>query len=215
MPSTLILVPTPFELTILRPVLESNIDLSSVTLECCGFGAIASAARAAQLMSGGRPDRVILTGIAGSINDRLRIGQAYWFANVAAFGIGAGSGEQFLTAGEMNWPHWDAQGEEDHIGDVIDLVTGNNPREPNAGTLLTACAASAHQPDVDLRLAKFPAAVAEDMEGFSTALAGRLCGIPVEIVRGISNSAGDRNKENWKIREALTAAAELIIESLS
>jgi len=217
MPTTLILVPTPFELTILRGALESKIDLTSVVLECCGFGVVTSAARAAQLMSVSSPDRVVLAGIAGTLSDRLYVGQAYWFSEVAAFGIGAGSGEQFLTAGEMGWPHWDTPTgpEGDCIGDVIPLTTADDRREVNAGLLLTVCAASAHQKDVDLRLAKFPTAVVEDMEGFAVALAGKLCGIPVDIVRGISNNAGDRNKENWKIREAVTAAAELITESLT
>ncbi|MEO2028823.1 MAG: futalosine hydrolase [Fuerstiella sp.] len=217
MPTTLILAPTPFELTILRGALESKIDLSSVALECCGFGVIAAAARAAQFLSLDSPERIVLTGIAGTFNNRLQIGHAYWFSEVAAFGIGAGSGPQFLTAGEMDWPHWDAPAgsAEDRIGDVIQLTTGSSPREPNAGMLLTVCAASAQQSDVDLRLAKFPAAAAEDMEGFSAALAGRICDVPVEIVRGISNNAGDRNKENWQIREALAAAAELIIETLA
>ena len=216
MPTTTILIPTPFELAILRGAIESRIDPSLVSLECCGFGVIASAARAAQLISLGNPDRVVLTGIAGTLNSRLHIGQAYWFSEVAVFGIGAGSGAQFLTAGEMGWPHWDAppRPDDDRIGDVIPLQTGDDPREPNAGALLTVCAASAHQSDVDLRLEKFPLAAAEDMEGFGAALAGQLCGVPIEIVRGISNNAGDRNKENWKIAEALTAAAELIVESL-
>ena len=217
MPTTLVLVPTPFELTVLRGALESRIDLSRVKLDCCGFGVIAAAARAAQLISDSSPDRVILAGIAGTLSDRLQIGHAYWFSEVAAFGIGAGSGEQFLTAGEMNWPHWGApaQPDKDHIGDVISLTTGGDSREPNAGMLVTACAASADQADVDLRLAKVSTAAAEDMEGFSAALAGRLYDVPVEIVRGISNNAGDRNKENWKIRDALNAAAELIIRALT
>ena len=46
------------------------------------------------------------------------------------------------------------------------------------------------------------------------ALAGELSGVPVEIIRGISNHAGDRNKENWMIRESLIAVAGLVMESL-
>ena len=217
MATTLVLVPTAFELKIVRDALASGIDPSTVRLECCGFGVIAAAARAAQLMSTGRPQRVILAGISGGLNHRLHVGRAYWFSEVAAYGIGAGAGDQFLTAGEMGWPHWAApsQNETNSVGDVIGLQPTDYPPESHGGQLLTACAASAHSSDADLRLEKFPAAAAEDMEGFSVALAGELSGVPVEIIRGISNHAGDRHKENWMIRESLIAVAELMMESLA
>ncbi|MFM8578800.1 MAG: hypothetical protein ACKOCN_08370, partial [Planctomycetaceae bacterium] len=55
----------------------------------------------------------------------------------------------------------------------------------------------------------FPGAVAEDMEGFGVAMACRLVGVPLTIVRGISNIAGDRDTRQWRIRESLAAAADL------
>jgi futalosine hydrolase len=75
--------------------------------------------------------------------------------------------------------------------------------------LLTACAASADAADVAVRRRLFPTAVAEDMEGFGVALACRLAGVPLAIVRGISNDAGDRDKRRWQIGPALEAAASL------
>lgn len=81
--------------------------------------------------------------------------------------------------------------------------------------LLTACAASATADDAALRRHIFPAAVAEDMEGFGVALACRLSGIPLGIVRGISNTAGDRDKARWQIEPALAAAADLAAEILA
>jgi futalosine hydrolase len=47
------------------------------------------------------------------------------------------------------------------------------------------------------------------MEGFAVAAACRLGNVPVSIVRGFSNRGGDRNKSNWKIEEALSAAVEM------
>ena len=51
-------------------------------------------------------------------------------------------------------------------------------------------------------------AIAEDMEGFGVAMACKLAGVPLRIVRGISNRAGDRDLTQWQIEEALAAAAE-------
>jgi nucleoside phosphorylase len=52
------------------------------------------------------------------------------------------------------------------------------------------------------------------MEGFGVALACHAAGIPLAIVRGISNRAGDRRVSSWAISPALQAAAELAIDVL-
>lgn len=61
-------------------------------VELCGFGIVAAAARTAQLLAALRPERVILVGIAGGLDDRLAIGEATLFDSVACHGIGVGSG---------------------------------------------------------------------------------------------------------------------------
>ena len=61
-------------------------------MELCGFGIAAAAARTAQLIAALRPERVILVGIAGRLDDRLAIGAATLFDSVACHGIGVGSG---------------------------------------------------------------------------------------------------------------------------
>jgi futalosine hydrolase len=53
--------------------------------------------------------------------------------------------------------------------------------------------------------------MAEDMEGFGVALACRLHGVPVDIVRGISNTVGDRDKARWRVETALEAAAAVAL----
>ena len=45
------------------------------------------------------------------------------------------------------------------------------------------------------------------METFGAALAARLAGVPLHAVRGISNVAGDRDKDRWLVEPALMAAA--------
>jgi futalosine hydrolase len=56
--------------------------------------------------------------------------------------------------------------------------------------------------------------MAEDMEGFGVALACRLLGVPLAIVRGISNEAGDREHARWQVPAALAAAADLAVRVL-
>ncbi|NDC63000.1 MAG: hypothetical protein EBZ59_03230 [Planctomycetia bacterium] len=97
----------------------------------------------------------------------------------------------------------------DRIDDLVaDPVAGTNG-DGQADLLLTVCAAAAAAEDVRLRKRAFPDAMAEDMEGFAVALACRLRGVPVGIVRGISNTAGDRDTARWQVGAALDAAGTL------
>ena len=131
-----------------------------------------------------------------------------------------GTGGELLPAGQLGWPHWpgDPAAGTAAVGDELPLavpVTGGQGYEPaGAGLLLSACAASATAADAAVRREQFPAAVAEDMEGFAVALACRLAGVSCQIIRGISNRVGDRDKANWQVEPALRAAADLARDQL-
>ena len=187
MPTTLVLVPTDLERRQLAPALAGH-----GPLELCGFGPVAAAARTAALVAARAPDRVLLVGIAGRLAGSLAIGAAYRFDRVACHGVGVGAGGAFVPAAALGWPQWPGEpaAPSDPIGDVIDLAGAHGGAAPSGGLLLTACAASATAGDVAARGTAFPAATAEDMEGFGVALACRLHGVPLAIVRGISNAAG-------------------------
>ncbi len=212
MAETLILIPTPGEQKILFPRL-SSLPAEQVQMELCGFGPVSSAARTSQLIAAIKPKRVLLVGIAGALNRQISPGHAGLFEDVAMYGIGAGAGDTFRNAGELGWPHW-TQSTEQHgvirIGDLISLRQADDEAS-GSRQLLTVCSAAATQKEVRDRLEKFPNAVAEDMEGFSVAMAGALAGVPVSIVRGISNIAGDRDKARWRIVDALNSAADLVL----
>jgi len=214
---TIFLVPTELERRVLEPLVAPALGRDGL-VELCGFGPVAAAARTSLLVARHQPDRVLLVGIAGRLDDRLALAAAYRFEQVACFGIGVGSRDDFISAGTLGWPQWpgDTADGSPAIGDVIDC----GPREasaaaPVAQLLLTVCAASATADDVRTRKRLFPAAVAEDMEGFAVAFACRLAGVPCEIVRGISNTAGDRDQGRWQTKAALEAAGALAAQVIA
>lgn len=212
MPQPLILVPTDRERTLIEPAIDAAWG-GRARVELCGFGLVVAAARTAGLIAARRPTRVLLVGIAGRYGDSLAIGRAYAFERVACHGIGAGSGAAFLPAEAMGWKQWpgDAAAATTAIGDALASGSGLLPAaaQSRAGLLLSACAASACEADVRSRLERWPDAVAEDMEGFAVAAACRLAGVPLDIVRGISNTAGDRDTSGWQIEAACRAAGDL------
>lgn len=93
---------------------------------------------------------------------------------------------------------------------MIETAINSDAGDSTRLMLLTVCSASGSREDVADRLRKFPHAVAEDMEAFSVALACRMAKVPLTVIRGISNMAGDRDKANWNVTGALEAAAELV-----
>ena len=217
MVATLILIPTVGEQQVLTQRMSGLLQRDDIAVELCGFGPVAAAARTMSLIAEHTPERILLIGIAGALTTELSAGTALLIDEVALYGVGAGSGDTFKTAGQMGWAHWtmDADsGAPRPIGDVISLwpTDATPPAKPRQ--LLTVCAAAATKLDVRDRLNRFPNAIAEDMEGFSVALAAKLADVPLGIVRGISNIAGDRDKSRWKIIDALNAAADAAMDLL-
>ena len=212
---TLLLVPTDLERQVLAPLVAPALHATD-SLELCGFGPVAAAARTAALVARHRPDRVLLVGIAGRLDERLALAATYRFEQVACYGIGVGAHDNFIPAAQLGWPQWpgDPTDGSPAIGDVI-ACAADDGDVPRAELLLTACAASASAADVLARRRVFPEATAEDMEGFAVAFACRLAGVPCSVVRGISNTAGDRDHARWQTTAALHAAGGLAVQLIA
>ena len=211
MPQQLVLVPTELERGILAPVVAAACD-GRARVELCGFGPVVAAARTARLIAEHRPARILLVGIAGRFTAGLALGKAYAFERVACHGVGAGTGDTFVPADALGWPQWPGDGSDPatRIGDLLPCDSGRLAAAvPRAGLLLSSCSASAGDADVRARLRLQPDAAAEDMEGFAVAAACRLGGVPLDIIRGISNTAGNRDVSGWQIEAACQAAAAL------
>lgn len=79
------------------------------------------------------------------------------------------------------------------------------------GRLLTVLGASCDGTVAKERALRFKA-LAENMEGYCLALAGKSMGIEVGELRGVSNEAGDRNQEGWHLEEAQALAQRAVLE---
>ena len=215
-PSTLLLFPTEFERVCFAEV--GGVRRGDMVAETCGFGPVAAAARTAQLLSRIRPRRAILIGIAGTYDEhRLPVGAATAFDEVVLDGVGAGQGERYKNPSAMGFSQW--PGSSDTCdGPVRERLLleplQNRAPPPPKRLLLTACSASASPSEAAARRGTYQDALAEDMEAFAVALACALHRVPVAVVRGISNVAGDRQRNNWKIEPSLREAARLVQEAL-
>ena len=183
MEKTLLVVPSEVELEIARPMFSD-----ATTLQRCGFGPVDSAIETSRLLARGEYHRMLLFGIAGTYDpQQLPIGTACSFQQVALYGVGAGEGQDFQTAWELSLAE---------SSQKLELAGF----EPTENLLLTVTSAAANFDEVKRRRVKFATAIAEDMEAWSVALACHRFGVPLTVIRGISNVAGDRDHSRWQIR---------------
>ncbi len=206
----LVLVPTPRE----RDALTSSLQhlRVDVAVALCGFGPVVAAARAAGLIAHHHPRLVMLAGIAGTYSPSVApVGAALEFGRVFIDGVGAGEGEHGIGPRAMGIPMWSGDGAlEPSIWDEISCDAPDGTEH----TLLTVCAASDSAACASRRSAGPRSPVAEDMEGFAVGCACAIAGVPFRVIRGISNVAGDRSRPNWRIDEALAAAAARLAQAL-
>ena len=173
--------------------------------ELCGFGVVAAAVNASHWITVHQPDEVMLLGIAGSLSSSVEVGTAMAFDSVVVDGIGVGSGHDFQSATAMGWS-----------GDQP--ITLTTEAEPGNGRLVTVCAASSDFEMACQRAKRFTVddamntedKLAEDMEGYAVAAACQKSNVPLSIIRGISNMAGDRVDAHWKVDEAIDSIIEMI-----
>ncbi|MEM7516156.1 MAG: futalosine hydrolase [Planctomycetota bacterium] len=215
---TLLLVPTELESQRLDDA--GGFEPGSALQALCGFGPVAAAARTSELLSRLRPARALLVGICGSYDDeRAPVGSALEFGRVHLDGVGVGEGSRFVGPPALGFPQWpgsvDAgnEGQGDSPARLSPIYDEIQLASDSEALLLTTCAASDSPEHAAERLERHPA-LGEDMEGFAVALSCALAGVPLRIVRGVSNIVGDRDPAHWRIPSALQAARRLALDVL-
>ena len=153
----------------------------------CGFGLAEAGARAAHAIATAAtpPARLVLAGLAGTYDAQAwPVGTAVVAGSVRCHGIGAGG----LSPAGLGFS--------DH--DVLRLAA-------DGPELLSVATASASPEQARERHDEYPEAALEEMEGFAVAVAAAAFGVPLVIVRGVSNAAGDRDQTGWRVAEAARA----------
>lgn len=81
------------------------------------------------------------------------------------------------------------------------------------GKMVTVASSSGNETQARKRAVRF-AGLAENMEGYCLAWAGREMGIRVAEIRGVSNEAGNRDKNTWDLIVAPLNAQKAVLEFL-
>lgn len=206
----LLLIPTPFEAKLLlgvdfgggmdgegRGPKEVKLAKRRVTAVTTGLGLAAAGANTSRWLAKLRPDACALVGLCGSFDlALLPVGRLLEATSVACDGIGAGEGEGFVAVGTPPPPLRCAPARSSGV----------------RGELLSVAAAADGPAMASARRRRYPHALAEEMEGYSVALAARIFRVPLVILRGASNVAGERDPRNWHVEAALAACRDALAE---
>ena len=164
----------------------------------CGFGLAEAGAGAAHAIASARADAeggLVLIGAAGSYDERLApVGSALVAGRAELHGISAGG----RSPAELGFSR-------------SDIARLDLRGRPDGGTLLSVAVSSGDHAEA-ARRASATGAVAEEMEAFAVAVAARLQGVPLTVVRGISNVAGEQLHSRWRLKEGLQTARALLRE---
>lgn len=191
--------------------LRGELEGAPCTAVATGVGKVNSAAIAALAISAARPDVVVLVGIGGAFpQSGLVPGQAVMATTDTHMDTGAGHGAGWSGMESMGFPLLPAvPGRPQATYNRIELA----PATPELAQAIgvpavpfgTADAVTADEATARL-LAQLHRVSVESMEGAAVAQVGLALGVPVLQVRGVSNMVGDRNKANWRIKEAVASA---------
>lgn len=200
----LITAATSMELSSLQEHINDTPTLS-IHFAVTGIGAVSTVYQLMELLKKDNYELMIQVGIAGSFDQQLTIGTAVSVEKEMIAEMGVVENQTYkdifqlkladpnqapYTSGLLINPHQELMskaGLPKTIGVTNNLISTDENQIIRYKTI-------------------YKAAI-ESMEGAAFHYVGIMQAIPFIQIRGISNEVGERNKENWKIKEAMHAAA--------
>ncbi len=177
-----------------------------IDIHVAGVGpAIAAASTAARLagVSQGYYKLVISAGIGGGFAPHAPIGSIVLASSCIAADLGSETPEQgFISVDELGFGHSFIQ-TDDHYTECLKGGLQQAGMPIHVGTVLTVSTTTGSAATMNALLHRIPDAAAEGMEGFGVASAAQLFKLPVMELRAISNAVGPRDRDSWRIGEAL------------
>jgi futalosine hydrolase len=188
---------------------------SSFDVVIAGVGPALAAARTASALAVSEYGLVISAGIGGGFNDRAEIGSLVVANEIVAADLGVETTDGFLSIDELGFGSARIPVNTRLALEVTKALRAAG-LSAHMGPILTVSTATGTMETTLKRSSQVLGATAEGMEGFGVATAAQDRGIPILEIRAISNRVGPRDREAWRIKEALEAleAASSILQEV-
>ncbi|GGO86965.1 futalosine hydrolase [Wenjunlia tyrosinilytica] len=162
----------------------------------------AASALATAFLANEAYDLVVAAGIAGGFGGVAPVGSVVVADAIVAADLGAETAAGFLPVQKLGFGtsvHLPPQPLAGEVARTLEAVTG---------PVLTVSTVTGTARNAELLAARHPGAAAEAMEGFGVAEAAEAHGVPVLEIRAVSNTVGPRDRDAWRIGDALAALTD-------
>lgn len=168
-----------------------------------GVGPAAAAAATSAALAGSDVDLVLSAGIAGGFAP-VAVGGIAVAARVVFADLGAETADGFVPASELGFGT-DCYDVAPRLSLELADATGGH-----LGTILTVVTVTGTTASAAALRERYPDAVAEAMEGAGVAAAAHVHGVAFGEIRAISNLVGARERDSWRVPEALRALGQAV-----
>lgn len=181
-----------------------------------GVGPAAAAASTAKALSAAKYGLVVSAGIGGGFPGKAEVGSLVVANEIVAADLGVETPDGFRSLDELGFGAT-------RVGVDANLVTrlmealSTAGLQVNSGPVLTVSTATGTAETAFKLAERVPGASAEGMEGYGVAIAAHDHGVPTIEIRAISNPVGPRDRDSWRIGQALgalEAASTVLVEVL-
>ncbi|MFI5807296.1 futalosine hydrolase [Streptomyces sp. NPDC051561] len=175
---------------------------STPTVIAGGVGPAAAAASTARALATGAYDLVVSAGIGGGFADLAPLASVVVADAIVAADLGAETAQGYVPVTGLGF------GTVEHLPPAALVRTLADATGARTGTVLTVSTVTGTAARADELRARHPGAAVEAMEGFGVAEAAALFGLPVLEIRAVSNAVGPRDRDAWRIGDALAALTD-------
>lgn len=191
---------------------EATIGSNSVHFVVTGVGMVATTFSLTKILIRKKYNLVVNVGIAGAISRELALTQVVAISSDSLYELGVEDGEQFIPWHKMNIASNDANlFLEGQLWNDKGIAKEFNLEQVSGITVNRV-----HGNDASIEhLKKSSQAVIETMEGAAVFYVCKSLNIPFVAIRSISNYVERRNRENWKLNEAIKSLNEVVLQWLN
>ncbi len=183
-------------------VLRGVGDDPRFVVSLAGVGPASAAALTAALLAKDSYAMVISAGIGGGFSEVATIESIVVATEIIAADLGAETPEGFSSVEELGFGSSRLEVDPAIAQQWVDLLQVATIPACGGPILTVNTATGSEKQACELRK-RVPGAAAEAMEGYGVGIAARTFGLPCYEIRSISNAVGPRNREAWRIQEAL------------
>lgn len=169
-----------------------------------GVGTAAAAVSTAKALASSNYDIVVNAGICGGFSDRTELGSLVVANKIIAADLGAQTPEGFISLDELGFGTARVTVDQSLVNRVKEALQSAGLPVTTGPILSVSTVTGTAETTLEM-IKRVPGATAEAMEGYGVAMAAQEYGIPILEIRAVSNVVGPRDRDSWRIKEALAS----------